>query len=516
MSSMINQQFEKQVQKGKAKARKAVQDAKAITAPVVELPVIEERIELSVENAKGWNKCEDGKWKYGAGLPVEEYIELPLEDRKYNFATELKALFETPRTLRDMKYTSWSETRHTAYSAETTKINDYYMIIKGADYYRIMGELKTAVSQGGNMSEELLSGFVFSDLRERVWAEEQKTKWEQKPAWCSKEVWNVEIEKKKASADQNVIGLWKCYNSILDCKMEIYKCEFEIKDRDEHLRYSPGYTPEENQKKRESEKERLLRKIDLQNLNLKSLTEKYDELQRTVGIAVMPIEERLEAETTKSYGNKRLYYLTKKLCGKSEFVAYIKSLGTKEVGRQKRFETDYASVIDLKFKTNTDDGEIEYTGGIPYHWEKNEFEKIQLKTLVGCENIYMVKGAALKDLKRTDTDLCVPKMFRIISKRQKLYTEGLKGEKDKMKDSFKPFEPFEECGIEVLYVNLGFKSDGTKTANRNKGTLPHLKNAYTNNKCGDIWDEQKQKYVKDKTKKMPTKKEELAKLLYKV
>ena len=67
---MINQQFEKQVQKGKAKARKAVQDAKAITAPVVELPVIEERIELSVENAKGWNKCEDGKWKYGAGLPV--------------------------------------------------------------------------------------------------------------------------------------------------------------------------------------------------------------------------------------------------------------------------------------------------------------------------------------------------------------------------------------------------------------------------------------------------------------
>lgn len=508
----MNSVFEKQIQKGKAKARKAVQDAKAITAPVVELPVIEERI---VENAKGWNKGEDGKWKYGAGLPVEEYIELPVEDRKYNFATELKALFETPRTLRDMKYTNWSETRNTHHSAETTKIFDYFMIIKGADYYRVMNGLKNAVSQGGDMTEELLSGFVFSELRERVWVENQKSKWEQKPAWCSMEVWDAEIQKKKASADENVLGLWKCYNSILDCKMEIYKSEWDIKEMNGCERHWYGLkTPEENQKKRESEKERLLRKIDLQNLNLKPLTEKYDELQRKIGIAVMPIEERLEAETNKCYLNNK-DYLTKKLCGKSEFVAYIKSLGTKEIRRQKKYETDYASVIDLKFTTHSD-GELAYTSEIPYHSEKKEFEKVQLKTLVGCENIYMLKGVALKDLKRTDTDLCVPKMFRIITKRQKLYTEGLKGEKDKIKHCDKPFEPFEECGIEVLYVNLGFKSDGTKTANRNKGTLPHLKHAYTNNKCGDIWDEQKQKYVKDKTKKMPTKKEELAKVLYKV
>jgi hypothetical protein len=169
--------------------------------------------------------------------------------------------------------------------------------------------------------------------------------------------------------------------------------------------------------------------------------------------------------------------------------------------------------MDLYYKI-TQDGDDEYiTKTAPYCRNGG----LQLKTLITRENVFKKKGVELTEITRDDDNmLYVPKMFNIISKRQKLYTEGIKGAKDKNDDAHKPFEPFEKCGVEVVYVRLGYKSNGTKQGNRNRGSLECLKTAYKENKCDCEWSEKKKEYVKIKGLKMPTKKDELTQVLYKL
>ncbi len=59
---------------------------------------------------------------------------------------------------------------------------------------------------------------------------------------------------------------------------------------------------------------------------------------------------------------------------------------------------------------------------------------------------------------------------------------------DKKRDSYKkryfhtkPFEQFPETGIEVLFVNSGFQSNGKRTANFNRGAVWNLKQTCKNN-----------------------------------
>jgi hypothetical protein len=131
--------------------------------------------------------------------------------------------------------------------------------------------------------------------------------------------------------------------------------------------------------------------------------------------------------------------------------------------------------------------------------------------------VFFKKGALLADITRSeDQTLFVPTMFKVISKNEKLYTEGLKGEKDRKRTIQNAFEPYEESGIEVMYVRLGYKSDGTKNGNRNRGNLECLKDTYKQNRCGELWDEKKLKWVKEKGSKMPTKKDDLVRILYKL
>jgi len=370
---------------------------------------------------------------------------------------ELNELFKQPKTLRSMKYTSWSDTtNHKDY-----EFKDFYVGTNSQDhheYFEIFKELGKCISEGGDMSEELLTKFVFSgDFGELLYSEKAKQVYKPKPSWCCKEVWDAELEKYMNSIDLDVI------------KMNDY---FE---RTVRTKTHSSLTYNEN----------------IYDETQSILVERY-------GIKSMTFEERKMAEIR---NNKRLIT-------KSGFLKLIKALS----GKQIKLKEGEDSVMDLYFNHDVDGDD--YIQKIPPYCKSGG---LAINTLITKENVFKKKSIILQGITRDENNtLYIPKMFKIISKNQKLYTEGIKGANDKKEYANKPFEPFEKCGVEVVYVRLGYKSDGTKQGNRNRGTLECLKDAYKMNMCGCEWSEKKKEYVKIKGLKMPSKKDELTKVLLKM
>lgn len=436
------------------------------------------------------------------------------------FIKELTALIKQPKTLRSMKYTTWSNTtEHKQY-----EFNDCYIMPKtenSDEFNELINELGKCVSNGGDMSEELLNKFIFSgDFCELLYAEKQKNEYKPRPSGYCEEEWSAELKKLRESVDNNINKMSVLFEEALKSKKEKYNNEREYEylkrqsgDRDCRW-YSEKRTKEENAKRYEEIILRQQRTIEESENKLKENIEKYNEIQNIIveryGIKSMTFEEREQAEIKYIYlvySNKIYEY--KHLITKSGFVKLIKRLSNKiqtlKIGEE--------SVVDLYFKHKEKGNDFEsITKYAPY-----KKSGLQLKTFITQENVFKKKGIEINDNTRDENNtLYVPKMFNIISKRNKLYTEGIKGLNDNKSDEYKPFDPFEKCGVEVVYVRLGYKSDGTKQGNKNKGSLECLKNAYKDNMCGYEWNEKKKEYVKIKGAKMPTKKDELTQILYKV
>lgn len=443
--------------------------------------------------------------------------------QKLTFIDELTALFKQPKTLRSMKYTNWSNTT----DKKEYGFDGCYVGTKSQnhdDFYEVFNELGKCVSNGGDMSEELLDKFVFGgDFCELLYTEKEKQMYKPRPSWCCEEVWYAEIKKLRESVDYEVIKMRDCFDNVLVSKKRKSVIVSEYEDLKKlsltnGLWYSSSRTEEENKKKREEILLNNERKIEECDDMIKVNIKKYDEIQSIIvarcGIKSMTFEERETAEVKYVYyrswdnTNKKISDF-KHLISRSGFIELIKLLSKKE----RTLKGGEDSVMDLYYKI-TQDGDDEYiTKTAPYCRNGG----LQLKTLITRENVFKKKGVELTEITRDDDNmLYVPKMFNIISKRQKLYTEGIKGAKDKNDDAHKPFEPFEKCGVEVVYVRLGYKSNGTKQGNRNRGSLECLKTAYKENKCDCEWSEKKKEYVKIKGLKMPTKKDELTQVLYKL
>lgn len=72
--------------------------------------------------------------------------------------------------------------------------------------------------------------------------------------------------------------------------------------------------------------------------------------------------------------------------------------------------------------------------------------------------------------------------FNIIEKEFKCMQETNKDSYKKTYYHTRPFEQFEETGIEVLFVNSGFQSNGRRKPNFNRGAVSNLKNTCKMNK----------------------------------
>ena len=434
-------------------------------------------------------------------------------EQNRTYMNELKALFHTPRTLRSMKYTNWSKT--TTHEGEGYK---KHLKIIGEHEQTAIYELGKAVSGGGVMSEELLAKFVFSEMNELVYNAEEEVRYKPKPSWCNVEVWNAEWEKRRSNQDKELIEWNRVFTLIMEGIYNKKNCE---KTLPTIKNMSWGVSQDDNAKKREAKTLNVEKRIAELDTAIKSGIEKYDALQvkmvERYGITSVPFEEREKTDTIQHTDTSGDYNYTK-LCGKTEFVNYIKAFGKK----RSVLTADQDSVIELKYVIKDNEGgrQLYYWENLPLNEVKENgkpFSIIHIRNMASCENVFLKKGALLADITRADEQtLFVPKMFKVISKNEKLYTEGLKGEKDRKTTIQNAFEPYEESGIEIMYVRLGYKSDGTKNGNRNRGNLECLKDTYKQNRCGEIWDEKKLKWIKDKTKKMPTKKDDLVRILYKL
>lgn len=423
-----------------------------------------------------------------------------------SYIAELKALFETPRTLRSMKYTSWSKTNKSEMGFTSQHIK-----IKAEHKQTAMFELGKAVSEGGDLSKELLEKFVFSELAELAYEDQEQRLYKPRPTWCCEAVWNAELKKHNlAPTHDEDVGEWRTtfYKTVrlINLKKDKEKCKNLIKNHFGKI-------------------EEMERKMADLNVEIKNVIEKYDALQAKMveryGIKSMSFEERMNAEIVENNNDVPHFdsYNFTILCSKSWFVKEIKRLGTKE-----KLSADQDSVVELKFVKKYTNGEINMWkwGSLPLTTEVKENENsyyiLRTRSIACVENVFLKKGVELPSFTKRpkDNTLFIPEMFNIIDKNEKLYTEGLKGEKDRKSAVQNAFEPYEECGIEVMYVRLGYKSNGAKNGNRNRANLECLKHTYKQNRCGEKWDEKKAKYVKDKTKTTPTTKDEFCRILYKL
>lgn len=417
------------------------------------------------------------------------------QQHELTFIDELTELFKQPKTLRSMKYTNWSNTTdRKEYGLDCFHVGTKTQ--NEEEYSELIKKLGKCVSEGGNMSEDLLAEFVFSG-----------------------EYGELLYDEKNKNGDKDIKKMNMLFEKVLLCKIRKTTIDYnydnkkKLVDTDNmgNVWYSKCKTKEENEEYHRRDLIGMKSRSEECENEIKISIEEYEKIQKIIieryGIKSMTFEEREKAEI--KYVSWRTYFLTGYyiLISKSNFTKLIKSLSVK-----KRFlRVGEQSVIDLYFKHTVGEEEMVIKTA-PYHKDG-----LRLKSLITRENVFSVKGVILENITRKDDNtLYLPKMFNIISKREKLYTEGIKGIKDNKDNANKAFEPYEKTGIEILYVRLGYKSDGTKQGNRNKGNLECLKNAYKENMCGHEWSEKKNEYVKIKGLKMPTKKDELTKVLYKL
>jgi len=136
---------------------------------------------------------------------------------------------------------------------------------------------------------------------------------------------------------------------------------------------------------------------------------------------------------------------------------------------------------------------------------RNGFCYLSLKTAVIRQEIYLKKGVKLH-IKPSHDTLFTPEMFKVTKKRMKCWnTQNVKERLIFDKRIQGAFIPYEECGVEVFYVRLGYSSDKKKLPNHNRGTLECLK-----------WALKENEYKKKKGDKVPTKKDDIIKILLKL
>jgi len=211
-----------------------------------------------------------------------------------------------------------------------------------------------------------------------------------------------------------------------------------------------------------------------------------------------------------------------------DFVPYEKQDGIEvindnEIIGQKQFETQLKSQLRVNLKPDEDflnqlrwkwDDEehrykkqkqkYNYPQANDCHFQNGECFIIIKNNFCVMQQIWLKKDAKLPINPLQDT-LFIPEMFSVTRKRMKTWnTQNVERFiwNTKIQGAFMPYE---ECGVEVFYVRLGYSSDDKKLPNFNRGTLDSLK-----------WALKANDYKKKKGEKTPTKKDDIIKILLKL
>ena len=431
------------------------------------------------------------------------------QQREYGYIGELKDLFSQPKTLRNMKGTKWVETeKQKAYC-----LSEYYFKVKASDfgeYTAIMKSLNCAIKKGGELSEELLNNFVFSEYSDIV------------PIY--------RFNKKEGS--DLIKSLCRCFKRIEDKMSIISYLNWDIKQYDEYSKDIDSikrvgknrnvnnieeYVKETlaSYKAKQNEFNESINKCEIEIIQLKK---EYDEIEQKIAneIGITPIGYeavfRNECKIKYNCSVRKADFKIKRLIGKEHF----KQLFLQEC-KKPYLKTggDYEYYIKYEY----------HNEGKPYYLNVPNTQKseggyeVLFENMVIFNDRFLKKGVNVRNTNETDT-LFIDRMFNITEKRMKSWNiENVKDE-DKYishKKLQNEFNPYEENGVECLYVKLGYKCNGAKNNNYNRGTLESLKSAFKENNCNMVWCEKTKKYVKSKDiKKIPTKKDDLIRILMKM
>ena len=390
----------------------------------------------------------------------------------YPYMSELKDLIKEPKTLRSMKHTNWSDTHNYSLDSSVWKC---YIRVKATDYadfVKTQKELNNALVKKLELSEKLLSKFALSEYNDIIYFNR---------VLC-KDLKNV-------------------FNRIIDLMNENKQSESVLKSAS---KYSCDTIENINKTIKDNENKISQLKTDYGIMEKQIASE--CKLVPTGFDALFANECRISCEDYYT-GEFRV----ERLIGKQQFIDQIKE-HTKTPSLRKGEDYEYS--IKYSYVVN---GDTYYSNE---YYNNNENYDISTNRLKIFKNTFLKKGVDIKYHKDTNNTLFMERMFNITKKKMKAWNMENVKEEDKYISQKKlqgNFIPYEENGVECLYVKLGYKSDGAKNNNYNRGTLQSLKYAYSENMCSSVWCDKKNKYVKRKDIKIkPTKKDDFIKILMKL